>query len=611
MVRALLACPSNLWWKIWLVGARTEISAGKMERARKLLRQALKSCPAKSRTSVFLECSRAEEHFGNIDCARRILLRTRRDFKGDWKLYLEAALLEARCGNFLGAMDIVRSGLAAHRGTGRLWSVYLQLSHRLEGLYTSPLPSSPPPSSPSSSSSSSSSSLLQGQPELSTREVLLLGLQEVPKSGEVWSEGAKCLLNPLHTRLFDPGEAQRYLSFAIQFTPQYGDTFVEALRVEILCQIFIPRVLALLGLPIAPFLAEFLTSDVETDLAHITTSPSAIYAITALSSPIAGTNNPLYRRWRSAQRDFDQSMDPPDTFHGGAGPIVPPNTAPPNAAMADRLWRRGVIASIDDMHLNVGVSEHDFQRLHLPSLYRRAVNADPNYGVEWFYCSTKAVDSPMCILESARTIMTREMLECQHVYTRAALHYIESCCRRLLGPSTGHTNASEGVAGSSRGSPNNAAVNVRQVVKAAVDRGTPIDFKDLLSECSLVGSPELDAKAQVLLSRALGSADDQRNRIMEFVEDCAHAKQPLAGPDPLSPDADADAEEASCGAQNLSAGAGSAFERRSLRSVEAGGTLFLSSDFLSSLICLNRTQFNRNLKDEGRRYLLYGSDSIL
>ena len=30
MVKALLACPSNLRWKIWLVGARTEISAGNM-----------------------------------------------------------------------------------------------------------------------------------------------------------------------------------------------------------------------------------------------------------------------------------------------------------------------------------------------------------------------------------------------------------------------------------------------------------------------------------------------------------------------------------------------------------------------------------------------------
>ena len=174
-----------------------------------------KSCPAKSRTSVFLECSRAEEHFGNIDCARRILLRTRRDFKGDWKLYLEAALLEARCGNFLGAMDIVRSGLAAHRGTGRLWSVYLQLSHRLEGLYTRPSrphphhphPHPPPPPR-----------CFRGSRSCPRRRCCCSSLQ-VPKSGEVWSEGAKCLLNPLHTRCFDPGEAQRYLSFAIRFTP--------------------------------------------------------------------------------------------------------------------------------------------------------------------------------------------------------------------------------------------------------------------------------------------------------------------------------------------------------------------------------------------------------
>ena len=82
MVRALLACPSNLRWKIWLVGARTEVSAGNMDRARKLLCRALSDCPVKSRSCALLECSRAEEHFGNVDCARRILLRTMQEYNG-------------------------------------------------------------------------------------------------------------------------------------------------------------------------------------------------------------------------------------------------------------------------------------------------------------------------------------------------------------------------------------------------------------------------------------------------------------------------------------------------------------------------------------------------
>lgn len=54
-------------------------------------------------------------------------------------------------------------------------------------------------------------------------------LKEVPKSGEVWCEGARIHLNPL-SKAFDLDTAGKYLGFAVQFTPQYGDSFMECLR---------------------------------------------------------------------------------------------------------------------------------------------------------------------------------------------------------------------------------------------------------------------------------------------------------------------------------------------------------------------------------------------
>jgi len=45
---------------------------------------------------------------------------------------------------------------------------------------------------------------------------------QVPKSGEVWCEAARCLLNPMHAAAFDLRLAQRYLGFGVQFTPQVG-----------------------------------------------------------------------------------------------------------------------------------------------------------------------------------------------------------------------------------------------------------------------------------------------------------------------------------------------------------------------------------------------------
>lgn len=54
-----------------------------------------------------------------------------------------------------------------------------------------------------------------------------------PKSGEVWCEGARTLLNPT-SKYFNVQAASNFLNHAVKFTPQYGDTFIEVLRVKML-----------------------------------------------------------------------------------------------------------------------------------------------------------------------------------------------------------------------------------------------------------------------------------------------------------------------------------------------------------------------------------------
>ena len=51
-------------------------------------------------------------------------------------------------------------------------------------------------------------------------------LEYVSRSGEVWCEGARIFMNPI-SRHFNPHNAQRCLMFAVFFTPQYGDSFIE------------------------------------------------------------------------------------------------------------------------------------------------------------------------------------------------------------------------------------------------------------------------------------------------------------------------------------------------------------------------------------------------
>ena len=56
--------------------------------------------------------------------------------------------------------------------------------------------------------------------------MFLCALLHVRKSGEVWCEGARVFMNPM-SRHFNPRNAQRCLNFAVYFTPQYGDSFIE------------------------------------------------------------------------------------------------------------------------------------------------------------------------------------------------------------------------------------------------------------------------------------------------------------------------------------------------------------------------------------------------
>lgn len=321
LVRSLLTCPSNLRWKVWLAGARLELSAGSLIKARKLLCKAFAEVPLKSRSHIYLECARVEEFAGNVAGARRILSRACKEVRGEWKVFLEATLLEARAGFMRRAVRTAEVALQYHSGTGRLWAILVQLCHRME-IYSPKkikdkdarseraksverVESSSEVASKANQEQETEDDLdedrdlemcfdfdedvggdLPSYPVQNKDDVLLRALLEVPKSGEVWCEGARCHMNPLLLHSFDLGVAQRNLCFAIQFTPQYGDTFIECLRLELLCQVLLPRVLTLLGLPIVPFIRRFLCTDCETDTADMLNDFRKLQAVCAIDAPI-------------------------------------------------------------------------------------------------------------------------------------------------------------------------------------------------------------------------------------------------------------------------------------------------------------------------------------
>ena len=196
-VNAVQQCPSNLLWKVWLGGAKTELNQGNISVSRKLLKRALKEVPTKMKPMVLLECSRLEEYARKYSKARLILANAKKSTKHEWKVFLESILLEIRSNNLPNAITEAKEALKIHSGTGRLWAILIQLKQ-----YETP------------------------EKQIS---VFKRALNEVPKSGEVWCEGARIAL-----QLGNFTSARQYINFAIQFTPQYGDSFIEYLRLELL-----------------------------------------------------------------------------------------------------------------------------------------------------------------------------------------------------------------------------------------------------------------------------------------------------------------------------------------------------------------------------------------
>ena len=123
--KALVLCPPNLCWKIWLASGRTEISCGNIAEARVLFLRAYESVSEKGRSTVLLECARLEELCQDLQLARAILTKARLEFgKSDWKVWLAIVNLESRCGQTSRAIKFAENSLKIHFGTGSLRQVH-------------------------------------------------------------------------------------------------------------------------------------------------------------------------------------------------------------------------------------------------------------------------------------------------------------------------------------------------------------------------------------------------------------------------------------------------------------------------------------------------------
>lgn len=323
--RAVLACPPNLSWKVWLAGGRMELNAGRDNIARKFFEKAFEQVPEKNKANVFLECSRLEDFEGNTELGRAILWKARQDCPVEWKVYLESVMLEIRAGRREKAIEIAQLALKVHNGTGRLWAVLVQLS-QIDG------------------------------DEVQTR-VLRDALKEVPKSGEVWCEGARIHLNPF-SPTFDLVKAKRYLSFARQFTPQYGDSFLESLRLELLCFLVVPLAKAK-----QQGMVSFSKQMVDKNL-------NAVLINKAIMTKTMDEVQNIFGPYKNQGFSFSFSHE---------------------------------------------------RVVDTTSLQLRCVNADPNYGTMWFHCRQRPTDTAKAVLHRAQSLLTRDLAMYAPIYVASLL----------------------------------------------------------------------------------------------------------------------------------------------------------------------------------------------
>lgn len=339
----ILTCPPNLRWKVWLAAGRMEVAAGNSDTARRLFLRAHQVVPDKGRAIALLECARLEEFVGDTELSTAILCKSRSVSGSDWKVWLESVLWEIRCGNHVRAIELAQIALKLHSGTGRLWASLVQLRQ------------------------------FDGGEEAQFRS-LKLALNAVPKSGEVWCEGARIHLNPF-ARSFDLPRARRHLFFATKFTPQYGDGFLETLGLEILEQWL---------LPIATSVWE-LTRD------RLVLKENAVgQGQEALVKYVFEVAHAVY----SACTNKLDNVDP-------RSERVP-------ALSLDE-------ATVKSIHEQLDPAVRD-KLLDFSQLQLRCANADPNYGSLWFHCRAGPTDTARNILSRAKDVMLLELSIHSHIY---------------------------------------------------------------------------------------------------------------------------------------------------------------------------------------------------
>lgn len=193
-------------------------------------------------------------------------------------------------------------------------------------------------------------------------------------------------------------------------------------------------------------------------------------------------------------------------------------------------------------------------------LFPRCINADPNYGSNWFHCRHHPHDNPMWVLQRAVTALQHELLDTHRVYARAIMHWVRRCISESVLSDV--EEAPEGT----------AAVALQEKIPAERDNAN-----EALSVAATAGS--------AVWSPAARTGYSHQDLLTDMTQAQALLQQhyPSAPKTVLLP----------------------------FIKVKPSGSLYAYEDFVTALVRMNREIFTRNIPDHVLRANIYGSDQII
>jgi len=204
-------------------------------------------------------------------------------------------------------------------------------------------------------------------------------VREVPKSGEVWCEGARILMNPM-VQHFHLGRAFKCLEFAVHLTPQYGDPFLELLRLRFLLEMRVrmrkhPLAVGLLGLPPELQVQQKQDSNNSDEAASPPPKVDQAQLLPVAALIARQVSDTMAAELKRADFDFTVGAE------------------------------MSIVYAEDGDSVGTGLPPFHLSRLEVLCAY-----ADPNYGFLWLWCRQSALSTPNEVLAQMTKEVTEDLL---------------------------------------------------------------------------------------------------------------------------------------------------------------------------------------------------------